>query len=172
LLRGSKASALLPLAKKEVVMRTVLVLVVLVALSVAISPAVEAQSTADEAAVRKATEQWFAALNARDAKAAAALTDEINENWAGEVKGRAAREESLRTRFERMPDAQDEMLEDMGVVFVTPDVAVHKFGERHLGRLDADGKPLQPVSGWRAHVYVKKSGRWLRAAQFWRVVEE
>jgi uncharacterized protein (TIGR02246 family) len=127
---------------------------------------------AEEAAVREATEQWMAAFNKHDAQAMGALLDENLEWWDGTVKGRAAIVERQEEFIKQSPDRHIELTEEVGIVFLTPDVAIHKHYDEITGRLDADGKPLPPRKDLRAFVYVKKNGKWLRAAGFRRVVME
>ena len=127
---------------------------------------------AEEAAIRKVLEQSLAAYNGHDAKAYAALLTENFENWEGDRKGRAATEKMLTERFERQKDRQAKLLDEIGIIFVTPDVAIFKMRGEFTGMLDADGKPLPPLKRLIAHVYVKKNSRWLRAAWFGRPIEE
>ncbi len=151
-------------------MKALMIITVGVCLLLAVAP-VMAQSAADEAAVREATEQFMAASNKHDVKAILALIDENCEIWTGTSKGRAGLQKWYEERFEQS-EAQLQLLEEIGIVFVTPDVAIHKFYEGYTGEFDSDGKPLPPAKGLRAYVYVKKDGKWLRGAMFWREVEE
>ena len=156
-------------------MRTFLILAVLVSISVSFAPAVQAQSAADEAAVREAAKQWIAAANAHDAKAiakaTAALVTEDYEFWGGTVKGRAAYEKWL-SEFFTGQHVHVKQLEEIGIVFVTPDVAIYKARNEWSGFVDEDGKPIPPAKNLRANVYVKQGGKWLVAATFWRTIEE
>ena len=127
-----------------------------------------ADQAEDEAAIREATKQFNAALNKNDTKTIAALLDENLETWEGSVKGRAA----FIKRFEEYPDMSVKFLDEIGIVFLTPDVAVHKFTEENSGWTDDDGNALPPQKGRRAYVYIRKNGKWLRGAMFWRPTEE
>jgi hypothetical protein len=71
-----------------------------------------------------------------------------------------------------MKDIKVELLEDLGVVFLTPDVAVHKFYEGGSGWLDEDGNPTPPGKGLRALTYIRNNGTWVRGAMCWRREEE
>ena len=152
-------------------MRYLMILTVGVCLIVASIPAM-AEQAEDEAAVRKATEQFMAAYNKHDVKAILALIDESCDNWPGTWKGRAGLQKRYEETFEQSKDTQVQLLEEIRIVFVTPDVAIHKFYEGYTGEFDTDGKPLPPGKGLRAYVYVKKDGKWLRGAMFWRGVEQ
>ena len=131
-----------------------------------------ADQAADEAAVREVVEQAFAAANKHDAKALMSLCAEGFENWTGTRKGRAAWEKSLSETWGRQKDQKYELLEEIGLIFVTPNVAIHKYRELTTGLLDADGKPLPPRKRLLAYVYVKKNGQWLAAHFFARRIEE
>jgi ketosteroid isomerase-like protein len=150
-------------------MRTLIALAI--ALLVTVVP-VMAQSAADEAGVRNATKQWMTANNKHDAKAVGALLDEDVQNWTGERKSRADAVKYLEDRFKRMKDVQVTIAEDIGVDFITPDIAIHKFYSKASGFVDADGKPIPPGKGLYGFLYVKKNGQWLRRANFWRREQE
>ena len=124
-----------------------------------------ADQAADEAAIREAAKQFNAAFNKHDKKAVAASFDENIETWDGSRKGRDAVVKFL----DDNPDASVKFLEEISIVFLTPDVAVHKFYEENSGWLDDEGKPMPPLKGLRAYAYVKKNGKWQRGAMFWRV---
>ena len=147
-------------------------LILFVGICLLISVPVMADQAADEAAIRAAVEQMFAAGNKHDAKALMSLCIEDFEGWSGETKGRAAWEEYMSGFFSRQKDLQYEMVDEIGIVFVTPDVAIYKFREKTTGLLDADGKTLPERKRLRADVYVKKDGKWLAATFFTRPIEE
>ena len=95
------------------------------------------------------------------------------ENWKGDIKGRAAWEKYYAERWGgRNKDIQYEMLEEIGIVFVTSDVAIYKYRGKTTGRIDADGKQLPTLERLWADVYVKKNGQWLCAADFDREIGE
>ncbi len=148
-------------------MRTFITLIIV--LLVTVVP-VMAQSAADEAAVREATKKYFAAHNKHDVKAVAALLDENYQSWTD--TGKAAAMKSLEERFKTMKDAQFKFAEEIGVDFLAPDIAVHKFYITWSGFLDTDGKTSPPGRSLWAPLYVKKNGQWLRRTLFWRIEEE
>ena len=127
-----------------------------------------ADQAEDEVAIREATKQFNDALNKHDTKTISALLDENCETWERTFIGRAA----LVKGIEDNPDRAVKFLKEISTVFLTPDVAVHKFYEENSGWRDEDGNPLPPVKGRRAYVYVKKNGKWLRGAMFWSPMEE
>ena len=119
---------------------------------------------AEESDIRDVVEQLYAAMNKHDAKGYLALCDEDFEIWDGTVKGKVALEEYLSTDvWGRQPDIQWKLVDEIGIVFVTPDVAIYKERDEPTGRLDADGKPLPPAKRLIARVFVKKSGEWFQS---------
>ena len=125
----------------------------------------------DEAAIRKVFEQINAAFNNHDAKGMFALVDESAESWDGSRKG-AAQAEYYADMFKRMPSIKSNFLEEIGIIFLTPDVAVYKALMDNTGLVDEDGKPLPQLKWLGAWVMVKRNGKWLSAAFFSRLIEE
>ena len=72
----------------------------------------------------------------------------------------------------RQKDVQASCLDEIGIVFVTPDVAIRKTRTEWTGMTDAEGKPLPSFKSLDAQVYVKRNGKWLRTAAFYRPIEE
>jgi uncharacterized protein (TIGR02246 family) len=140
-------------------------LAVILALTVAHS--LDAQDRADdEAAIRKVVEQVNTIHNRHDVKALVALFDETVEDWAGRTKGREAMEKNLTALFDREKNRIQEEIGEIGIVFVTPDVAIYKSSRVTTGTVDADGNPLPPHKVMFARVLVKREGRWYLAAWF------
>ena len=86
-----------------------------------------ADQAADEAAIRAAYEKFISAFNKNDAKAIADLQDESFEYWNGEAKGKAGAAKSYENRFKNQKGLHVELLDEIGIVFVTPTVALHKM---------------------------------------------
>jgi ketosteroid isomerase-like protein len=131
-----------------------------------------ADKAEDEAAIRKAVEQLFAAMHKHDAKAYGALCAENFETWEGDVKGRAAMEKLMSDTFATAKDIQFELLDEIGIVFAAPDVAIYKHTDKITGALDDDEEPLPPFKRLSARVFVKQNGNWLFATHFYRTIEE
>jgi len=113
------------------------------------------------------------AYNNHDAKAYAALLTENYEDWeVDDLKGRVDAEERLTKLFARQKDVQARMLGEIDIIFVTPEVAIVKVHAELTGKLDEDGKPLLLLKRLVTLVFVKKNGKWLRAARFARSIEE
>jgi len=151
-------------------MRTFLVSVVLVAPLVAVTAMVQAQSAADEAAIRQANEQRITVWNAKDVKAYLTFFDEdCTEGW---VAGPCAADPRAGAFPETAKNARLTIPDETGVVFIAPDVAVLRYTYEGSGFLNADGKPEPPGKTQRAEVFVRKGGKWLLAARFSQPVEE
>ena len=146
-------------------MRTITTLIVISLLPVPIV-AFAQDRAADEFAIRKVVEQVNTLHNRRDIKALVALFDETVEDWAGQTKGRDAMEENVTALFDREKNRIQEELEEIGIVFVTPDVAIYKSKRVTTGSVDDEGNPLPPQKVMFARVMVKREGRWYLAAWF------
>ena len=131
-----------------------------------------ADRTEDEAAIREVIEQSIAAFNRHDAKALYSSSIEETEDWSGTQKGRAALENSIAEWFEQQKAIQEKQKAEIGIIFVTNDVAIYKFNLEHTGMIDGDGNPLPPSQSLIAFVFVKKDGRWLKVARFASPIEQ
>jgi hypothetical protein len=65
-----------------------------------------------------------------------------------------------------------EIQDDIGIVFLTADSAVHQFQVQYTGGIDEDGKAMPPGKEYRVRVYTKQDGKWLLKAIFWQAIEE
>jgi ketosteroid isomerase-like protein len=116
---------------------------------------------AEEAAIREFVEQWYADLNAHDIKSAFINMDENFENFSGSLKGRAANEEYWTELFEDgFKNAVYTQSEEIGIHFITPEVALYKDRYDFSGAFDKEGKP-RPGKWSNGWVLVKKNGKWL-----------
>ena len=127
---------------------------------------------AEETAVRTTMDKMYAAANKPDVDAYTSLIDEDFESWDGSVKGLAAWRESISGSWERQNEIQYKPMEEIGIRFMTPEVAIFKLYDEVTGAVDADGKPLDPFKRQVARVFVKKNGRWLYAALFLQRISE
>ncbi len=96
----------------------------------------------------------------------------VAESWDGSLKGAARFVEDMADMFKRQPNIKSKLLEEIGIIFFTPDVAVYKALMDNTGMVDEDGKPLPQVKWLGAWVMVKRNGKWLGAAFFSRPIEE
>lgn len=136
----------------------------------AVVPPVVAGQVEDAAAIRELVAEGFAALNRHDAKAYVDLYAEDYENWTGVRQGRVALVDLYTTIWERQTDRQYELLEELGLVFVTPDVAILKGRSLTSGRLDRNGRPLPSLKRLVAWVLARKNGTWQYQAIFQRPI--
>jgi len=142
-------------------MRKFLISMLMGALLVSAIPMIAGQSVEDEAAIRKVVEQLYAALNKKDIKAAFALCDENFENYPGTLKGREANEKAWEPIFAtRFKDVQYKQFEEIGIQFITPNVAIYKDRYDFSGALDKEGNTMPSTKWSNAHVLLKKDGKW------------
>jgi hypothetical protein len=151
--------------KGEGTMKYLTILTVGVNLLLASAPAV-ADQAADEKAIREASDKIMAAYSAHDTKAGEAFYDKTIESWDGSGKGPAAHAKMLAEGLKNQPKMKGENLDEIGIVFVTPDVAIHKLYREYTGLVDEDGKPMPKNEQICARVFVKRNGKWLLAAYF------
>ena len=133
---------------------------------------VMADQAADEAAIRKAFEEYLSVFNTHDTTAIGALHDDTFEHWKGIYKGKDGAVKSHEDMFSRQKDWRIEVVDEIGLVFVTPNVAIYKLRCQTSGIVDANGNGLPPIKFLQAIVYVKRDMQWLRAATFSRDIEE
>ena len=129
-----------------------------------------ADQTEDEATIRKLVKQTNTAFNNHDAEGMAASGDEAIENWKGNRKG-AAYFEYYSDLFKQQPRIKSNLLEEVGIIFLTPDVAIYKALMYNTGLVDKEGKPRPQWEWLGAWVFVKKDGKWLNTAFFSRPIE-
>ncbi len=128
---------------------------------------------AEEAAIREAFEEFKTAYNNHDAKGMPSFfLDETLVLWREEVKGRAAIEKDYEDIFERNKGIHAEVVEDFGILFVSPTVALWRATVEYTGVYDADGEPEPPWKSRGALVMVKKEGQWRDAAMLERPITE
>ncbi len=152
-------------------MKYLITLTIGVCLLLSSVPAMAVQAE-DEAAVRKVVDQLIAAFNNHDAKGMGAHGDlSVGESWDGSGKW-TAENEGMADLFRRQPSIKNKLLEEIGIIFFTPDVAVYKALMDNTGMVDEDGKPLPQLKWLGAWVMVKRNGKWLNAAFFSRPIEE
>jgi len=120
----------------------------------------------DEAAIRKVVEQVNTIHNRHEVEPLVALFDETVEDWTGATRGRAAYEKAIAGLFEREGHRLQKEVEEVGIVFVTDDVAIYKSRRQVMGEIDSAGKELPPQTVNLARIFVKRDNRWLLSAWF------
>ena len=153
-------------------MKFLMILMVGACLLIGTVPAM-ADQAAEEPAIREAIKKLVAAWNSHDAKAHVALLDGVAVPWESGAKGTKEGQEKWFTEyFAKQKDAKGKLLEEVGIVFVTPDVAIYKSYAEPSGMVDDAGKEIPPTKMLGAWVMVKRDGKWLNAASFFRPAEE
>jgi uncharacterized protein (TIGR02246 family) len=135
-------------------------LILFVGISLLISMPVMGDQAEDEAAIRDLVKQMNAAYGKHDAKAMANCLVENFEIWSGETKGRKQVSESWASHKNQV-----KQLGEIGLIFVTPDTAIHKVRNEYANEEDT----WQMLIAW---VLVKDNGKWRYAALFARRIEE
>ncbi|MFH2107754.1 MAG: hypothetical protein ABII93_03715 [Chrysiogenia bacterium] len=131
-----------------------------------LAPAID--RSADAAAIRKVMEQLDEAYRLRDGQAFGALMAEDFENWLGTDKGRDINVKLSLEGLKSQTHAQYKRSGELGVVFLSADVALYKAYWEFSGMIDAKGNPLPPMKLLGACVMVKREGKWLMSAFFSR----
>ena len=135
------------------------------------TPEPEVDLEVEAASIRSIAEQVYETVNNRDWDAHVALYAEEYEVWE-ESRDRATHKSRHEEAFEGQDDARYEIEEEIGLVFLTSDVAIRKTRTVASGLLDEDGKPLPPQRALAARVFVKKDGKWSVAATLTTPVAE
>lgn len=115
-------------------------------------------------------DQMDEAYRLRDGQALGALMTEDFENWLGTDKGRGINVKVGLEGLKSQPNVQYKRSGEVGVVFLTADVAIYKAHWEFSGMTDAAGKPSPPMKLLGACVMVKREGKWLMSAFFSRPV--
>jgi ketosteroid isomerase-like protein len=121
---------------------------------------------ADKVAIRDVWKQVVVLFNNHDAKGLAALFDPVFERWEGNVKGPAEEQKALGDYFEQQKEIQYKQLEEIGLIFITPKVAIYKTYGEVLKELDAEENEQSPSKIVEAWVFVKRNGQWKIASYF------
>jgi hypothetical protein len=116
--------------------------------------------------------QTYVALNERDIEAFIPCFDEKYESWDGTIKGLEPWKKWITEYLDNQTDAQFNFLGEIGIVFVTSDVAIYKDHHEVVDMVDADGNRLPKLKRIWASVWAKRNGKWLMTTQFVRRIEE
>lgn len=141
-------------------MRIGILFAVFLAFAVSITPAAGSEAE-DKAAIRKTIEGIYTALNQHDAQGIAALCDDNLDTWE---MARSGRQEVKQWVGEMVPGPEAGTATEageIGISFVTPDVAIQKSRREVRGQIGPDGKPLPLQKQLFLRIFVKKNGKWL-----------
>jgi ketosteroid isomerase-like protein len=156
---------------RGLIMKYLKIILVIVCLLFSLMPAMADQAE-DEAAIRKVIEAIISTSNNGDAKAMMAYCDPVYETPDGSFKDNEVITEGYAKLFEQAKDFHVEQLEEIGIVFVTPDIAIYKDRRQLTGYIDGEGNPSPPLTRLTAWVMVKRNDNWLCAAYFYRPIED
>jgi ketosteroid isomerase-like protein len=146
-----------------VVMKHLMILTVGICLLISV-PAM-ADQAADEEAIKKVIVDIFETHNRGDGAAMAAHYDGDGYYSYTGVATKAAAIEAVAERQKNKVKAK--LIKEIGVVFLKPDVAIERRVTQYSGPKGIDGKPFK-VWNLTASVLMKKNGKWLVTAQFYR----
>ena len=136
-------------------------LVALLGTSAVFAPSLRAQDNAE--AIREVTRQINEAWNNHDAEAVAAYFDADWRNF--NLVGRQL-EAAIAELFESQPKHHRELLNEVGIVNVTSDVAVYMGTREVSGTVDDQGNALEPVRENFSRVYRKSGDSWLAVVSY------
>jgi ketosteroid isomerase-like protein len=148
-------------------------IILLVGISMLISVPAVADQAADEAAIRKAMDDLLTIYNKHDENAFAALWDEKTILFTTKAEGSTEIAGLIAGIFERHKRSiQSRELEELGLDFVTADVAVLRVRLEFTQRYDREGNQAPDRKAEIGYVLVKKNGKWLFSAAFERTMVE
>ena len=126
----------------------------------------EAEQEEEKKAVRKAMDQVVAAYGKRDSEAMAAASHDQFITFGRIARGKAEIAELWSNIFSQWGEQEVNILEDFGIEFLAPNVAVWRARGEFANRTGPDGESLPPQGFVGANVYIKKEGKWRRASAF------
>ena len=152
-------------------MKSLMILTVGACLLFAVMP-VLADQAADEAAIREATKQAIETINKGDVKAHVALYTDPFEVF-GSTNSLATHAKNHTNWIESDKDLQrhTKMLDEVAIVFLAPDIAIHQYRAEFTGGRDDDDKPIATEKTFVARVYARKDGKWMTRAYFATPIE-
>jgi ketosteroid isomerase-like protein len=135
---------------------------------VAEEPAVDVE--AEKAEILETIKKSFEGLNNQDIQAHLSTLTEDFETWSG--KGdKNTREKSFTERWEWQKNVKYNVVEELGITFISPDVALYKARCENTGEIQKDGTPL-PTHKWQGvWILAKRDGKWLIPAWYSRPIE-
>lgn len=124
---------------------------------------------AEETAIRETMKKSIDGLNNHDIQAHLSTLTEDFETWSrrGDKK---AREKNLTEQWEWQKNVKYNVVEKLGITFISPDVAFYKARCVTTGEIEKDGTPI-PRNEWQGvWILAKKDGKWLIPAWFTRPI--
>ncbi len=152
-------------------MRYLMILTLGVSLLFGSLPAMADQAD-DETAIRDVIKKINDAWNRHDVPAVVANFSKDWENWEGTWKGSATLEKEMAAVHERQPKHERKLLDEIGIVFISPSVAIYRGHVESINWIDENGKTLPTAKQRFARVFRKENGKWLAVASFRTRVDE
>jgi ketosteroid isomerase-like protein len=136
---------------------------------VAEKPVVDVE--AEKAAIRETMKIAVEGINNHDIQAHLSTLTEDFETWSG--KGdKGTREKSFIEYWELQKNVKHSLVEEYGITFISPDVALYKARFETTGEIEEDETPI-PANEWQGvWILSKKGGKWLVSAWYTRPIEE
>ena len=136
---------------------------------VAEEPAVDIE--AEKAAIRETMKTAIEGINNHDIQAHLSTLTEDFETWSG--KGdKETREKNFMELWEWQKNVKYNVVEELGITFITPDVALYKARCESTGEIEKNGTPI-PRNEWQGvWILAKNDGRCLIPAWYTRPIEE
>ncbi len=126
---------------------------------------------AEEEAIRDTMKTSIDGLNNHDIQAHLSTLTEDFETWSGRGD-KNTREKSFTERWEWQKNVKYNVVEELGITFISPDVALYKARCETTGEIEKDGTPL-PTYKWQGvWILAKRDGKWLIPAWYSRPIEE
>ena len=136
---------------------------------VAEEPVVDVE--AEKAAIRETMKKALDGLNNHDIQTHLSTLTEDFESWSGRGE-KNAREKLFTELWEWQKNAKYNVVEELGITFISPDVALYKVRFERTGEIEKDGTPI-PRNEWQGvWILAKKRGKWLIPAWYTRPIEE
>jgi ketosteroid isomerase-like protein len=132
---------------------------------------IEVDVEAEEAAIRETMKKAWDGLNNHDIQAHLSTLTEDFETWSGRGE-KKAREKFFTELWEWQKNVKFNVVEELGISFISADVALYKARFERTGEIEKDGTPI-PRSEWQGvWILAKKGGKWLIPAWYTRPIEE
>ena len=136
---------------------------------VAEEPAVDIE--AEKAAIRETIKTALEGLNNHDIQTHLSTLTEDFETWSRRGD-KTTREKNFTELWEWQKNAKYNVIEELGITFISPDVALYKARCESTGEVEEDGTPI-PRNEWQGvWIFAKKGGKWLIPAWFTRPIED
>jgi uncharacterized protein (TIGR02246 family) len=118
--------------------------------------------------VRATFSEIISAFNAHDAERWASVMDPSFVNWPGDVRGADEERRFIAAYFGRQRGTQYQQLDEIGLVLLTPEVALYRTYGEVRNAVDTNGQVQPPSRILEAWLFRKRGDNWRVAAYFTR----